>query len=155
MFPAFPETILYKCRFSDTLIQFNTPLPTLLMTKNLEYNMASHSEVMGRDSHPPSGNAPPGVTIDPSPTTTLRSKRSKDPPVFRISLPSKDQASIMHLLAKANQASLVDMCSADQASKQLCFYANLIRYRKAAKIRLNPASLTAVANHSLSFIQNL
>lgn len=155
MFPAFPETTLYKCRFSDTLVQFKIPSPTLLMTKNLEYNMASNSEVMGRDSHPPSGNAPPGVTIDPSPTTTLRSKRSKDPPAIRVSSPSKDQASIVHLLAKANQASLVDMCSADQASAQLCFYANLIRYRKAAKIRFNPASLSAEANHSLSFIQNL
>ena len=155
MFPAFPETMLYKCRFSDTLVQLKISLPTLLMTKNLEYNMASHSDFMGGDSHPPSGNAPPGVTIDPSPTTTLRSKRSKDPPAIRVSPPSKDQASIVHLLAKANQASLLGMCSADEASKQLCFYANLIRYRKASKIRLNPASLSAEANHSLSFIHNL
>ena len=125
------------------------------MTKNLEYNMACHSDIVGRDSHPPFGNAPPGVAIDPSPATTLRNKRSGDPPAIRVSSPSKDQANIVHLLAKTNQASLVDMCPADQVSKQLCFFANLIRYRKAAKIRINPASLTAVANHSLSFIHNL
>jgi hypothetical protein len=125
------------------------------MTKNLEYNMACHSDIVGRDSHPSPGNAPPGVTIDPSPATTLRSKRSNAPPAIRVSSPSKDQANIVHLLAKTNQASLVDMCPADQVSKQLCFFANLIRYRKAAKIRINPASLTAEANHSLSFIHNL
>jgi hypothetical protein len=155
MFSAFPETELYKCRFSDTLVQFKNPLPALLMTKNLEYNMASHSDFMGGDSHPPSGIAPPGVAIDPSSATTLRSKRSNDPPAIRVSLPSKDQANIVHLLAKTNQASLVNMSPADQVSKQLCFFANLIRYRKAAKIRINPASLTAEANHSLSFIHNL
>jgi hypothetical protein len=125
------------------------------MTKNLEYNMACHSDIVGRDSHPSPGNAPPGVTIDPSPATTLRSKRSGDPPAIRISSLSKDQTNIEKLLAKTNQASLVDTRSADQASKQLYFYANLVRYRKAAKIRLTPASLTAEANHSLSFIQNL
>jgi hypothetical protein len=125
------------------------------MTKNLEYNMASHSDFMGGDSHPPSGNAPPGVAIDPSPATTLRNKRSGDPPAIRVSSPSKDQTNIKQLLAKTNHASLVDMCSADKASKQLCFYANLVRYWKAAKIRLNHASLSVEANHSLSFIQNL
>ena len=125
------------------------------MTKNLEHNMASHSDFIGGDSHPSPGNAPPGVAIDPSPATTLRSKRSNDPPAIRVSSPSKDQANFVHLLAKTNQASLVDMCPADQVSKQLCSFANLIRYRKAAKIRINPASLTAEANHSLSFIHNL
>ena len=125
------------------------------MTKNLEYNTASHPDFMGGDSHPSPGNAPPGVTIDPSPATTLRSKRSEDPPAIRVSSPSKDQANIVHLLAKTNQASLVNMSPADQVAKQLCFFANLIRYRKAAKIRLNPASLSTEANHSLSFIHNL
>ena len=124
------------------------------MIENLEYNLTSHADTMDGDSHPSSGNVMPEVTTDRH-ANTLRNKQPKGPTAVRMSTLSKDQTNLKQLLAQTNQASCVDKYFADQISKQLCFYANLIRYRKAVGTRLNLGSLPVEANHSLSLIQKL